>query len=144
MRHCRQARRPRENLPIHHFYHKCRNVRWREHQANRPQSLFLLLVHLFRKLCPTSENSAVKNIRGPVSVVTNRVIPSSLAKPPANVKVTPYSDTDLLSEVSSLHSFSVGLNKMKRPSLFNEPQLNLLIEDSDNNTFKDTGPILIW
>ena len=78
-------------------------------------------------------SSASKNIRGPVSVVTNRGNPSSLAKPPAIVKVTPHFDTDHLSEVSSVHSFSVGLDKMKGPFLFNGPQLNPLTEDSDEN-----------
>ena len=73
-------------------------------------------------------------------MVGNIVNPSSLAKPPAIVKVTPQSDTDDLSEVSSVNSFSVGVDKIKGPSLFNEPQLNSLTEDSDESPLSKLRP----
>ena len=59
----------------------------------------------------------------------NKVDPSSLAKLPAIVKVTPQSDTDDFSEVlSSVNSFSVGVDKINGPSLFNKPQPNVRLQ----------------
>ena len=89
---------------------------------------------------PVVRSSATKNIRGPVSVVGNRVNPSSLAKPPAIVRVTPESDTDDFSEVSSVNSFTVGVDNIKGSSLFNEPQLNPLTEDSDESPLSKLRP----
>ena len=48
----------------------------------------------------------------------------------------PESDTDHISEGSegsSVNSFSVGVDKIKGPSLFNEPQLNPLTEALDES-----------
>ena len=87
---------------------------------------------------PLVKNSTTKNIRGPVSVVGNIKNPCSIAKPPAIVKVTSESDTDNLSKVSSVNSFSEGVDKIIRPSPLNEPQLNTLTEDSDE------GRIVSW
>ena len=89
---------------------------------------------------PLVRSSATKNIRGPVSVLGNRVNPSSLAKPPAIVKVTAQSDTDDFSEVSSVNSSSVGVDRIKGPSLFNEPQLNPLTEDLDESPVSKLRP----
>ena len=52
----------------------------------------------------------------------------------------PESDTDHLSEGSSVNSFSVGADQMKGPSLCNEPQLNLLTEDLDESPLSKIRP----